>query len=62
MFMSSGENNTLKLVALDADDLAIMSAHLQDAVTKVADMAFLPREKRFAMVLNRFDWTTADRA
>jgi len=49
----------LKLVALDAEDLAVISAHLQDAVVKVADVAYLPREKRFAAVLNRFDWADA---
>jgi hypothetical protein len=49
----------LKLMVLDADDLAIVSAHLQDAIAKVGDMAYLPAEKRFAMLLNRFDWTTA---
>jgi hypothetical protein len=49
----------LKLIALDAEDLAILSAHLQDAVLKVADMTFLPREKRFAAVANRFDWVEA---
>jgi hypothetical protein len=49
----------LKLIALDAEDLAIVSAHLQDAVLKVADMTFLPREKRFAAVANRFDWVDA---
>jgi len=49
----------LKLIALDAEDLAIISAHLQDAVLKVADLAFLPREKRFAAVANRFDWVDA---
>lgn len=49
----------LKLLAFDADDLAVMSAHLQDAVVKVADMAFLPAEKRFALVVNRFDWEGA---
>lgn len=46
----------LKLIALDADDLNVISAHLQDAVLRVADMAYLPRERRFALVLNRFDW------
>ena len=51
--------DTLKLVALDSDDLAVVSAHLQDAVLKVGDMAWLPREHRFAMVVNRFDWTSA---
>lgn len=50
--------NPLKLLALDADDLAVVSAHLQDATVKVADMAYLPREKRFAMVADRFDWTS----
>jgi Protein of unknown function (DUF2948) len=49
----------LKLIALDAEDLAIVSAHLQDAVLKVADMTFLPREKRFAAMANRFDWVEA---
>ena len=52
----SDTHQPLKLIALDADDLSVMSAHLQDAVSKVADMAYLPGEKRFAMVVNRFDW------
>lgn len=46
----------LKLLALDEEDLAVVSAHLQDAVVKVADMGFLPRVQRFALLLNRFDW------
>ena len=49
----------LKLIALDADDLAVISAHLQDAVLKVGDVAYLPREKRFAAMGNRFDWADA---
>ena len=49
----------LKLIALDADDLAVLSAHLQDAVLRVADIAYLPKEQRFAAVGNRFDWMTA---
>lgn len=47
---------TLKLIAFDQDDLNVVSAHIQDAVVRVGDMAFLPREKRFAGVFNRFDW------
>ncbi len=46
----------LKLIALDAEDLGVVSAHLQDAVFTVEDMAYLPKERRFAVVLNRFDW------
>lgn len=46
----------LKLIALDREDLSVISAHFQDAVFRVADLAYLPREKRFAAVGNRFDW------
>ena len=50
----------LKLVVLDRDDLSVISAHLQDAVLKVGDMAWLPSQHRFALVVNRFDWQSAD--
>lgn len=46
----------LKLIAFDADDLNVVSAHVQDAILRVGDMAWLPREKRFAAVVCRFDW------
>lgn len=49
----------LKLIALDKDDLEVISAHLQDAVLKVGDMAYLAKEKRLALILNRFDWERA---
>lgn len=49
----------LKLIALDAEDLGVISAHLQDAVVRVGDMAFLPGAKRFAAIANRFDWAKA---
>ena len=49
----------LKLIALEPDDLQIISAHLQDAVLTVGDIAYLPREKRFASLVNRFDWSRA---
>lgn len=52
----------LKLIALDNEDLEILSAHLQDAVIAVADMAYLPRERRFALVANRFDWEAVVKA
>jgi hypothetical protein len=51
----------LKLIAFDADDLAVISAHLQDALLKVEDIAYLPRQKRFAAVGCRFDWARAIR-
>lgn len=48
--------NDLKLMALDEEDLAVLSAHAQDALVPVRDMRWMPRERRFAMVLSRFDW------
>ncbi len=32
----------LRLIALDADDLLIISAHLQDAVVRVGDIVWRP--------------------
>ncbi|HVY58740.1 MAG TPA: DUF2948 family protein [Xanthobacteraceae bacterium] len=49
----------LKLMALDRDDLEIVSAHLQDAVVKVSDVIWRPAEKRMVVGLNRFDWEGA---
>lgn len=46
----------LKLVALDEDDLAVLSACLQDAVFKTADMAFLKAGRTFTLEANRFVW------
>jgi hypothetical protein len=46
----------LKFIALDEDDLAVVSTHLQDAVIKVADVVWLPKDKRLVIGLNRFDW------
>src|SRR5258708_14788708 len=46
----------LKLVALDRDDLEVVSTHLQDATVSVADVHWRPTEKRLVMSLARFDW------
>ena len=46
----------LKLVAFDTDDLAVVSAHLQDAVVLVGDLAYLPECRRFALLARRYDW------
>jgi hypothetical protein len=49
----------LKLVALDAEDLLVVSAHVQDAVSKVSELEYLPGEKRFVVAMNRFVWENA---
>ena len=48
--------DALKLVALDEEDLKIVSAHTQDAVMKVADLEYFARDKRFVAAMNRFAW------
>ena len=50
---------SLRLIALDADDLAVLSANLQDAAVAVSDMTYLPAAKRFALAGQRFDWVRA---
>jgi len=50
----------LKLLALDGDDLAVVSAHMQDAVFKVGDMSYVPRGGQFSIAANRFDWERSE--
>ena len=49
----------LKLIALDKDDVEVISTHLQDAVLKVGDIVWRPCERRLVVGLNRFDWEAA---
>ena len=46
----------VKLIALDADDLAVISAHVQDAVVKSADIIWRQSEKRLVIGMSRLDW------
>jgi hypothetical protein len=48
----------LKLVALDEQDLTIVSAHVQDAVMKIGDLEYSTVAKRFMLTMNRFAWET----
>jgi|SRR5262245_61190672 len=46
----------LKLLAEDEEDLGIISAHVQDAIAQVGDLAYLPKSRRFAAMINRYCW------
>ena len=46
----------LKLIALDADDLAVISAHVQDARVQTSDIVWRQDEKRLVVGMNRLDW------
>jgi hypothetical protein len=48
-----------KLIALDPDDLAVISAHVQDAAVRVADIIWRQSEKRLVVGMNRLDWDQA---
>lgn len=52
----------IRLRAQDQDDLKVVSACLQDAIVPIGDMCYLPDERRFVLVVNRFKWETAGRA
>ena len=46
----------LRLLAQDAEDLAVISAALQDAVGKIGDITFEPGARRLTLALNRYRW------
>jgi hypothetical protein len=45
-----------RLIALDADDLAVISTHVQDARVQAADIIWRQAEKRLVVGMNRLDW------
>jgi hypothetical protein len=45
-----------RLIALDADDLAVISAHVQDAKVQTGDIVWRQSEKRLVVGMNRLDW------
>lgn len=54
--MTADTTVPLRLRARDADDLAVLSAALQDAIVPVHDVTFLRQERCFVMAVNRFRW------
>jgi hypothetical protein len=46
----------LKLIALDEEDLAVISAHVQDARVQTSDIIWRQGEKRLVIGMNRLDW------
>ena len=55
----------LKLSAVDADDLSVISAAVQESLVAVRDCAFFAAENRFVLLLNRVRWeadATVDKA
>ena len=50
------KTKNLKLIARTDEDLRVVSAHLQDSIASISDIANLKKSKIFLMQLNRFMW------
>ncbi|HSF63766.1 MAG TPA: DUF2948 family protein [Paracoccaceae bacterium] len=59
---ADGDEAPVALVARDADDLAVISALVQDAVLPATEMTFRRRKHQFALLLNRFRWEDREAA
>ena len=46
----------LKLLANSEEDLRVISAHLQDSITQVKNVAHLKKNRIFLIQFNRFMW------
>ncbi len=55
------EAKNLKLIAKTIEDLRVVSAHLQDSIVNVSDMANLKKNKIFLIQLNRFMWEDVEK-
>lgn len=45
----------LKILALEPEDLPVVSACLQDAIVRIGDINYGPKSRQFVMVANRFE-------
>ena len=54
--MFEAKQESIKLLARDTNDLAVVSAMLQDAIVPTGDMAYLKKQCTFIMAVNRFCW------
>ena len=51
-----GATRPINLLAQEADDLAVLSALVQDAVLTAGDMRYQKSKRRFTLLINRFRW------
>ena len=61
MWRGFPDHDLLKLAALDSDDLAVISAQMQDAVLRVGAITQVKSRQQFALVANRFAWDSGQR-
>lgn len=58
----AGQGDQLRLLAEDAEDLAVIAAAVQDAVGKIGDIQYEPSARRVTLALNRFRWEAGGRS
>ena len=55
------KSKNLKLIAKNYEDLRVVSAHLQDSIVSVIEIAHLKKNKIFLMQMNRFMWEDVEK-
>jgi hypothetical protein len=55
-----GMERPVRIRAETEEDLAVVSALVQDALGQTGEASWMPRRRRFGMVLNRFRWEDAE--
>jgi hypothetical protein len=55
-----GQAAPLRLLAQDPEDLAIISAAMQDAVAKVGEISYEAKARRLTVAFNRYRWETGE--
>jgi hypothetical protein len=51
-----GQESPLLLQASDLEDLSVVSSLVQDAVLPITEIRYIPRQRRLALLINRFRW------
>jgi len=54
--MSFDENNKIKLIVNNEEDLNVISTYIQDSIVVIKDIVFLKKNKIFLILFNRFIW------
>ncbi|ATG49905.1 hypothetical protein CEW89_18005 [Celeribacter ethanolicus] len=57
-----GGERPLALKAMDADDLTVISALVQDAIVPMGEISYDATHRRFALLINRFRWEDVEAA
>ena len=55
------KDKNLKLIARTDEDLRVISAHLQDSIVDLKNIANLKKNKIFLIQLNRFMWEDVEK-